>query len=279
MSNNKLHFEHSTNLERVAAVISYLDQYPDQQEQLKEDIADQFDLKISTLNRTIIFLKNIRILKNQKKQNSLTTAGKIAATIQQKDSRFLGEFIHIAIYCLFQKDKNHKMAWVYQAVVNQLWLRQNVNLSTDKKDIINSIASQASLTFKIPEEEFSFSNSSLSGLLKWVQSLDPPVIENKGSKSHFRCRYFCQAPVFIKAIDWLYEIEERNYGVKLFLRDDIKDKLCQLLLLHPDGLENVIGNTKNTYDYDTGGIFDWGYEGGYGQWVMLTHSPNWEELL
>jgi hypothetical protein len=279
MSRYKIHFEHSTNLERVAAVISYLYHNPNQQENLKEDVAYQFDIKASTLNRTLIFLKNIGIIEEHKKYYVLKTSGQTAAAIQQKNETFLGEFLHSVIYQQFHVDHKHTMSWVYQAVINQLWIRQTVNISANKKDIINQIASQASSIFQIPEQDVAFSGSSLSGLLKWIQSLDPPVINIKNGKDYFQCRYFCKAPVFIKAVDWLYNIEQRNYGVKLFLRDDTKEKLCQILVLHPDGLENTLDNAKNTYNYDMGGIFDWGYEGGYGQWVMLSNSPNWEDLL
>jgi hypothetical protein len=52
-----------------------------------------------------------------------------------------------------------------------------------------------------------------------------------------------------------------------------------MLLLDSTGLDNSLDTAKRTYNYDQGGCFDWGYQGGYGQWVMLTKSPEWKDLI
>lgn len=60
------------------------------------------------------------------------------------------------------------------------------------------------------------------------------------------------------------------YGVRMFLTPERIEQLCKLCVLDPSGLDNVLMMTKRTSDYDRGGIFDYGTEGGFGRWLLLA---------
>ena len=271
----KLHLEHNATLDRVAAtIVSFKNQNKD-----IENLAATLNLQVSTFKRVFIFLRNISIL-SKKSPPELTSLGQVAAGIYQSNPDLLGEFLHLIIYNLHNQEPEKRFSWVYATVVQQLWLRKEVLLSsTEKKSLVGEVIETGSQKFELPASEIAFSSASIGGVLNWLRSLEPSVLEVKGSATRFSRRYFCAAPVLLKAVDAIYQQEHRTYGSKILLREDIQERLCQMLLLDPSGLDNTLDNAKRTYDYDQNSFFDRGYEGGYGQWVMLTKSPEWTELL
>lgn len=271
-----LHVQQNTTLERVVAILDFVIN----QETDIEHLAATCHLRVSVLQKVVFpFLRNLSIL-SKKNPPSLTPLGQVAAELQQSNPDLLGDFLHLVIYHLYLEEPDKRFSWVYATVVQQLWLRKEVVLSpAEKKYIVGEVIETASQKFELPTSEIAFSDSSVAGVLNWLRSLSPPVLESEGKSSHFSRRYFCAAPILLKAVDAIYKQSGRTYGTKILLREDIQERLCQMLLLDPSGLDNTLDNAKRTYDYDQGSFFDCGYEGGYGQWVMLTQSPEWTELL
>ncbi len=271
-----LHLQQNTTIDRVAAILEF---FSSQQTDL-EQLAATCELGVSVLQKNVFpFLRNLYIL-DKKNQLGLTSMGKVAAEIQQSNPNLLGDFLHIVIYHLHIEEADKRFSWAYATVVQQLWLRKEVILSpAEKKSIVGEVIERACLKFELPESEIAFSESSVAGVLNWLRPLTPSVLESEGKSENFSRRYFCAAPLLVKAVDIIYKQLQRTYGVKIFLREEVCERLCQILLLDPSGLDNTLDNAKRTYDYDQGSFFDWGYEGGYGQWVMLTKSPEWTQLL
>ncbi len=271
-----LHLQQNTTLERVATI---LENFSIQLTDI-EQLAVLCQLGVSVLQKNVFpFLRNLSLL-DKNNPSGLTSLGKVAADIQQSNPSLLGDFLHLVIYQLHFSDKDKRFSWAYATVVQQLWLRKEVVLSpAEKKSIVGEVIEKAAMNFELSTSEIAFSDSSIVGVLNWLRSLSPCVIKSEGKSEYFSRRYFCAAPIFIKAVDALYKQRQRTYGAKIFLREDIKDAICQMLLLDPSGLDGTLDNAKCTYDYDRGGFFDWGYEGGYGQWIMLTKSPEWSQLI
>lgn len=271
-----LHLQQNTNLERVAAILEFFNSPQTDIEQL----AVICQLGVTVLQKNVFpFLRNISIL-DKKTPPSLTLIGKVAADIQQSNPSLLSDFLHLLLYQLHIEKPEKRFSWAYASVVQKLWLRKEVILSpAEKKFLVGEVIETAASKFKLPDSEIAFSDSSVAGALNWLRSLSPIVIESQGKYENFSRRYFCAAPLLVKAVDTTYKQLQRTYGVKIFLREEIQDAICQMLILDPTGLDGTLDNAKRTYDYDQGGFFDWGYEGGYGQWVMLTKSPLWSELL
>ncbi|MUG95345.1 hypothetical protein F7734_24455 [Scytonema sp. UIC 10036] len=271
-----LHLQQNTTLERVAVI---LDNFSSRQTDI-DQLAALCQLGATVLQKNVFpFLRNLSIL-DKKNPSSLTPLGKVAADIQQSNPDLLGDFLHLVIYQLHLFEHDKRFSWAYATVVRQLWLRKEVVLSSaEKKSIVGEVIEKAAVNFEIPASEIAFSDSSITGVLNWLRSLSPRIIRSEGKSEYFTRRYFCAAPIFLKAVDAIYKQRQRTYGTKIFLREDIKDAICQMLLLDPSGLDGTLNNAKCTYDYEQGGFFDWGYEGGYGQWIMLTKSPEWSQLI
>ncbi|MCC5641064.1 hypothetical protein LC593_35595 [Nostoc sp. CHAB 5844] len=271
-----LHLQQNTTLERVAVI---LENFSIQKTDI-DQLAVLCQLGATVLQKNVFpFLRNLSIIE-KKNSSGLTPQGKIAANIQQSNPELLGDFLHLVIYQLHLFDPDKRFSWAYATVVQQLWLRKEVVLSsTERKSIVTEVIEKAAINFELPTSEIAFSDSSIAGVLNWLRSLSPCVIKSEGKSEYFSRRYFCAAPIFLIAVDAIYKQKQRTYGTKLFLREDIKDVICQMLLLDPSGLDGTLDNAKCTYDYDQGGFFDWGYEGGYGQWIMLANSLDWSELI
>ncbi|NEQ64883.1 MAG: hypothetical protein F6K21_05150 [Symploca sp. SIO2D2] len=271
-----LHIQQNTTLVRVAAIIEVVNS-PNPDIDILEDICN---LKSSVLQKNVFpFLRSLAIL-DTNNPPKLTELGEIAVKIKQLNHDLLGDFFHLIIYCLHLERPDRRFSWAYATLAQKLWLRKEVVLSpAEKKALVGEVMETAAQNFELSTSEIAFSDSSIAGVLNWLRALTPKVIESEGKAELFTRRYFCTAPIFVKAVDSIYQQQQQTYGVKIFLREKVKDTICQMLLLDPTGLDGTLDNAKRTYDYDQGGFFDYGYEGGYGQWLMLTQSPEWEELL
>ncbi|MEO1375637.1 MAG: hypothetical protein AAFW70_15250 [Cyanobacteria bacterium J06635_10] len=276
MSKLTLHIQQNTNSERLAAILECLMNKNTDIEQL----AVNCQLSASVLQKNIFpFLRNLGIL-DKNNPAKLTYIGETAAEIYNSNPDLLADFFHLLIYNLHIEEPEKRFSWAYATIVQKLWLRNEVILSpTEKKSIVTEVIERASKKFELRKSEIAFSENSVAGVLNWLRSLLPTVILFEDQSEKFSRRYFCTAPPLIKALDIIYKELQRSYGVKIFLREELSERLCQMLLLDPSGLDNTLDNAKRAYDYDQGGLFDWGYEGGYGQWVMLTQSPQWRQLL
>lgn len=277
MSNKlTLHIQQNTTLERVAIILDFLRN----KETNFEQLGASCNLGLSVLQKVVFpFLRNLSII-SKKNPPSLTPLGQVAAKIQESNPELLGDFLHLVIYNLHQEEAEKRFSWTYATVVQQLWLRKEVVLSPpEKKSLVGEVIEKAAVKFELPTSEIAFSDTSVAGVLNWLRSLSPSVIEPEGKYQNFSRRYFSAAPILLQAVDTIYKQRQRTYGVKIFLREEVQDAICQMLLLDPSGLDGSIDNAKCIYDYDQGGFFDCGYEGGYGQWVMLTKSPDWSELI
>ena len=271
-----LHLQQNTTLERVVAIIEF---YSQEKTNLDE-LGEACGLGISVLQKVVFpFLRSISIL-SKKSPPALTDLGWVAAKIHRANPAILSDFFHSLIFNLHYQEPDKRFSWVYSTVVQQLWQRREVILSTtEKNSLVAQVIEAATEKFELPSDEIAFSSNSVTGVLNWLRSLEPSVLKSNSKAEHFNLRYFCSAPAIVKAVDSLYQQGERTYGVKIFLRENVQDALCQMLLLDPSGLPGVLDNAKATYNYDEGGVFDWGYEGGYGQWVMLSRPVDWLELI
>lgn len=274
------HLQQNTTLSRVAVILEKFSTQPSVQPTDIEELAVLCNLGATVLQKNVFpFLRNLSILDKQT-QGGLTTLGQAATALHQSNPELMGDFFHLLIYQLHLDDPNKRFSYAYATVCQQLWQRKEVVLTPgEKKAIVGEVISQAAVEFALSTNEIAFSDSSIAGVLNWLRSLSPGVIKSEGKSEYFSRRYFCAAPIFIKAVDTIYRQRQQILGTKILLREDIKNDICQMLLLDPSGLDGALDNAKCTYDYDQGGLFDWGYEGGYGQWLLLTKSPDWHELI
>jgi hypothetical protein len=203
---------------------------------------------------------------------SFTELGRRFYQLASQFPTLFPEAMHCLLYTAHAFDSGKRFSWAYARVVDTLWTRSECVIDgRAKAELVGLVVEEASEEFSMPIEKIAFSQDSIRGVLNWLQALQPPVVESAGKSDHFRRRYFCSSAMFLWAVDFVYRMHCIAHGARMFLTPERIEQICKLCVLDPSGLENVLMMTKRTSDYERGGVFDYGTEGGFGRWILLAH--------
>jgi len=240
-------------------------------------LAGHCGLSESVLRKVILpAIRQIRLLDG----NHLTPAGeKFLRLAELLPDRF-PEAMHLWLYTAYTFDQTCGVSWAYAQVVNALWASQERLLNTlALSQIAGIVIEKATQAFDLSAEVIAFSNRSVRGALNWLHPLNPPVLIYQDGQKIFRRRFFCPEITFLWVVDFLYRSFQVPYGVRMFLTPDRLEQICRLCILDPSGIDNVLAMAKRVSDYDRGGLFDSGTEGGMGRWILLARPLPVPELL
>ena len=233
------------------------------------DLAQELGLSVGTVQHIIAFLRQMGFLEQNKVV--LTDIGIAFQRLDQKSQNLLPEAVHCLLYTGHTFDATKRFSWAYARVVDALWTKGDCMLNGQTMaELVGMVVDEALQEFDVPVEKIAFSHNSVRGVLNWLRALEPSVVESESKSNRFRRRHFCPPPVFLWAVDFIYRAHCTAHGVRVFLTPERVEQLCKLCVLDPSGLENVLMMTKRTSDYERGGIFDYGTEGGFGRWILLT---------
>lgn len=235
------------------------------------ELAQELGMSVGTVQHIIPFIRQAGLL--EVNRLALTSMGIAFYRLSEQSSTLLPEAMHNLLYTLHHDDKGKHFSWAYAKVVDALWMSGERKLDGEAMaQLVGMVVEEAAQKFNIPVEQIAFSGDSIRGVLNWLRALDPPVVTNEGKTNKFRRRYFCPIPAFFWGLDFLYRINKIAYGVRMFLTSECIEQLCKVCVLDPSGLENVLMMAKRISDYERGGVFDYGTEGGFGRWLLLASS-------
>jgi len=261
---SEFHVEHNARPEIVQVILNCA------QSGDKERLLLETDKSPSTVQRMLPMIRRLGLL-CEGKAFAITELGERMVTLSSHFPALLPEAMHCLLYTTHVFDPAKRFSWAYARVVDALWESDACVLDGQATArLVGMVVEEASQAFGVPIEKIAFSRDSIRGVLNWLQALEPPVIESTGKSNCFRRRHYCPPLAFLWAVDFLYRAHCTAHGVRMFLTPERVDQLCRLCALDPSGLENVLMMTKRTSDYDRGGVFDYGTEGGFGRWVLLT---------
>jgi len=234
-------------------------------------LAEACGLAVSVLEKVVLpFIRQLSLLSAD--GLPLTQLGIQYYQLAQHSAALFPEAMHCLLYTAHAFDSAKRFSWAYARVVDALWTRGDCVLDgRAKAELVGMVVSEASQQFGISVEKVAFSQDSIRGVLNWLQALEPPVVERAGKSDRFRRRHYCSPAMFLWAVDFVYRMHCTAHGVRMFLTLERIEQLCKLCVLDPSGLENVLMMTKRTSDYERGGVFDYGTEGGFGRWILLAH--------
>ena len=176
--------------------------------------------------------------------------------------------LQILLWFKSQKSPAVAWSWAYKRIVDLLW--ENGYLNTiPKKTIISEIVSMAQEVFGTVD--MAFSPKSFNGALLWISQLHPPVINEES----FKRRLFCPPELFLLAVDYVYRRSKTEYGVKLILRENVKEEICKMCLLDPVSFEKVLSHVELQFE----NLFSSQIGGGWGRYVTLEREPTLKDLL
>jgi len=226
-------------------------------------------MRIGTVQHVVAFARQMGLL--SKTGLSLTDLGTRFYQFAAQSPNLFPEATHHLLYTTHVLDKSKRFSWAYARVVDAWWTSSERTLDSEAlAQMVGMVVEAASQEFSVPVEQIAFSRDSIRGILNWLRALDPPPVINHSKQECFRRRHFCPPFAFLWAIDFVYRTNNVPYGVRLFFTPDRLETLCKLCVLDPAGLENVLTMAKRTSDYQRGGIFDHGTQGGFGRWILLA---------
>jgi hypothetical protein len=210
----------------------------------------------------------------ERRQIKLTPKGQVVARISSHNSELFPEIIHYLYYSAWtaMDETDNCFSWSYRTLCNFLW--QQGTATIDKNLLFSVVSSEASGHFNI--QSVSFSTSSVTGILIWLGSLIPPVIEeqNGNSEAIFSRRAFCSPELFVLAVDFVYRQETIDYSVNLLLSEQRRDAICQVCLLEPSNFERVLDYAVAQFDY-----LEKGMGGGWGHYLTLYRHPELTDFV
>lgn len=236
------------------------------------ELAETLDMNVGTIQHIIPFIRQSGLLSSKGKNLILTELGKQFLRLNEQIPALFPEAMHHLFYTLHNFDQSKRFSWAYARLVNALWSSCERRLDKQSEtQLVGMIIEDAAQTLGVPVDQIAFSLDSIRGALNWLRSLDPPVVVTGSGETIFQRRYFCSAFVFLWAVDFFYRQSETPYGVRMFLTTDLEEQLCRICVLDQSGLDNVLMMTKRTTDYEKGGFFDYGTQGGFGKWILLAY--------
>lgn len=153
------------------------------------------------------------------------------------------DILHYLIYTGWkEKDPlNFLPSWAYRLCCDRYWDAQNVLLNVEylNRQVEETISQARSAFLQMGIEEFqeiSFSRKSLEGAKKWLDALQPPVIEN----ATFTRRAFCSPELLLLAIGYVVHDEAGVVGIDILLSREKRDRICKICLLDPNALDRTL---------------------------------------
>lgn len=260
-----LHISHNLSPKRLQIILSGLYEGRDY-----ASIAAQCGISANLLQKVLIpTVRQMGFLEASGRQ--LSDRGKKFLQLANRFPERLPEALHLWLYTAHRHGCADGVSWAYAQVVDSLWtFREQILNNLAISQLASIVVERASWALSLPIEEIAFSARSIRGALNWMQGLNPPVLVWQGGKRIFRRRFFCPELTFLWAVDFLYRSLSIPFGVRIPLSSERLEKLCRLCLLDPSGIDNVLRMTRRFSDYNRGGLFDFGTEGGLGRWILLA---------
>lgn len=264
-SRQPFHIHHNLSPHRLGVILAGIDQGYD-----LATIAAWCGLSVNLLQKILIpAIRQLGFLEVPELQ--LSDLGRRFSKLLVQFPEWFSEAAHLWMYTAHLWGYAKGLSWAYAQIVNTLWaMHDQVLNKLVLSQLTGVVVERASQFFGLPTESIAFSDRSVYGALNWLQGLTPPVLLVQEGRKVFRRRFFCLEITFLWAVDFLYRFLSIPYGVRLSLIPEHIEHLCQVCLLDPSSMDNVFLAVKRFSDYDYGGLFDFGTEGGLGRWILLV---------
>lgn len=210
------------------------------------------------------------------KDESIRLSAK-AKAIAQLNHETQSDVVHYLLYTGWSSRSPaiHTRLWSYRQVVDTLWLRSPINVVVIANETVTEIVNRTEEVFgHLPTYQggASFSDKSIRGVRKWLESLNPAVIDEK---DEFERRYFCPSELALLAAGWVARTTGGEIGIDLLLTPERREAMCKICLLDPSALDKVIDWMLPIYP----AIVQPGtMAGAYGRFIRFLKWPRVEDL-
>lgn len=172
-------------------------------------------------------------------------------------------------------------SWAYRRVCDRYWEMGTVEIPAVARRLVEDIINEAHATFSaLPVDEFddiSFGTKSLTGAHKWMEALQPEVLEKSGREyRRFTRREFCPPELLIMAIGYILRDDPDATELDILLTQERRNALCQICLLEPSALDRALDWALPAFPTVISPGTTAGY---YGRFVRLYKRPTFEDLI
>jgi hypothetical protein len=131
------------------------------------------------------------------------------------------------------------LSWAYRRLCEDLWERGTSALRpAESRAFVADLLSQAREQFP-DAERISLSAKSVLGMRRWLEALDPPVIDG----DVFRRRDVCARELLALAVAEAARVDRTVVGTDLLLSPERRRAICRLCLLEPAALDRRLDQT------------------------------------
>lgn len=223
--------------------------------------------EIQILAKTCGLLEKEKVIK-------LTSQAKAIAQLKRETQ---SDVVHYLLYTGWSSKEPtvNTRLWGYRQVVDSLWQKSPINLLDMTNELVTEIVNRTEETFghlPIYDGGASFSDKSVRGVRKWLESVNPTVINEK---EDFERRYFCPSQLALLAVSWVARMTGGEVGIDLLLTPKRREVISKLCLIDPSALDKVLGWMIPIYPE----IIQPGTRAGaYGRFIRFRKWPQIEYL-
>lgn len=218
---------------------------------------------------------NMGITEKNGTQTRLSSLGLILSRAREE---VRGDLLHFLMYTGWQpqQPKEFLQSWAYRQVCDQYWDEGGVELSSDYLNrLVGDIINRAEAEFaqhSVMFDSISFSRKSLTGAEKWLEGLNPAVIENK----HFERRNVCHPEIMLLALGYAFRDDPDMVEIDVLLTPDKRETIARLCLMEPNSIDRTLDWSIPRYpDVITEGT----KAGFYGRFLRIKRLPRWEDIV
>lgn len=190
-----------------------------------------------------------------------------------------GDVLHFLMYTGWDETTPLRFlsSWAYRDCCDRYWAQGNLLLTSDylNRQVEETINNTREIFERISAGEFdevSFSRMSLRGVRKWLDALQPPVIEG----DTFIRRSFCPPELMALAVGYVFRDDPDIAEMDIWLSREKRDEICHVCLLEPDAFDRTLDWTLSVFPK----LVEPGTEAGtYGRFIRVHKLPTLADVV
>ena len=186
--------------------------------------------------------------RNDRGELQLTTLGKLIASTAKYQPNLFPELINFTYYTLYDETTQlNRFSWAYRIVCDHLWAMESYEIESHR--LITLVEELAQKTFNDYEEfGVSFSSNSVTGIVNWLEALDPPCVTRTASGNRFFARRpCCPVELVLLALEYVHRRVGANLSTQLQLTPEARKLVTQICLIEEEALTDLLELTAEAF--------------------------------
>lgn len=199
-------------------------------------------------DQLIASLGNLGIIEHREHgELHLSELGKLISRAAKYNSNLVPELIHFTYYTMYNEHTQlYRFSWAYRLVCEYLWDLRSHTIESHR--LVTLVQEQAQLTFQDSEEHgISFSQNSVSGIINWLEALDPPCVTQVSDTRVFSRRAFCPSELMLLALEYAQRQLANPLVAQLQLSTETRKLLARLCLVEEESLDEILQTTADAF--------------------------------